>query len=55
VKQPRTPNFDDHTWARRTAPFTNLYRSLAMIFLRGKIEVTDPSGLAGEVGAALAK
>jgi len=39
----RKPEFDDRTWVRHPGPFPNFYRSLALICLRGKFQVTDPS------------
>ena len=41
----QSPDFDDSGWVRRFAPFKNLYRSLAMICLRGKFEVKDAAAL----------
>lgn len=37
------PDFDDSEWMRRSVPFRNNYRGIALICLRGKFEVKDPA------------
>jgi len=37
----RTVEFDDSTWVRKNEPFLTTYRSLSMMCLRGKFQVTD--------------
>jgi len=39
----RKAEFDDRDWIRHPGPFSAAYRSLAMIGLRGRFQVTDPA------------
>ena len=38
------PDFDDSEWTRDPGPFDGYYRSIAMIAVRGKFQVTNPAG-----------
>ena len=39
----RQPDFDDSAWVRTAVPMGCHYRSLALVCLRGKFEVSDPA------------
>ena len=41
------PDFDDSAWTRNPGPFDSYYRSLAMLAVRGKFQVSNPDSEMG--------